>query len=177
MKLLKRLLLSVVSLIVILLLVSYFLPQQQHVERSVEINSPAEKIYPHLANPKLFSEWSPWSNIDPNMKTTYTGAESGEGAGMTWKSDDPNVGTGSWVITKAVVNESLDVDMDFGGQGGATSFFRLAPINGKTQVTWGFDTDAGMNPVMRYMGLLMDKLVGTEYAKGLEVLKQKLEND
>ena len=72
MKLIKRLLLSVVSLIVILVLASFFLPQKQHVERSVDITAPAEKVYPYLADPKLFSEWSPWSKIDPNMKVQYT---------------------------------------------------------------------------------------------------------
>ena len=175
MKLIKRLLLSVAALIVILILASYFLPQKQHVERSIDISAPAEIIYPHLANPKLFSEWSPWSSIDPNMKTTYSGAASGEGAGMTWQSDNQSVGTGTWVITKAVENESVEVNMDFGDQGGATSFFTLEPNGQNTKVIWGFDTDAGMNPIMRYMGLLMDKMVGNEYAKGLVALKQKLE--
>jgi len=174
-RLLKRLLFSVVSLLVILVLASFFLPQKQHVERSVDISAPVDKIYPYLADPKLFSEWSPWSSIDPNMKVQFTGPISGQGAGMTWQSDQPSVGNGSWVITKAVENESLDVEMDFGAQGTASSFFRLKPNGDKTQVIWGFDTDAGMNPVMRYMGLLMDKMVGTEYAKGLTVLKQKIE--
>jgi hypothetical protein len=109
------------------------------------------------------------------MKVQYTGAPSGKGAGMTWQSDDPNVGNGSWKITNAVENESLDVAMDFGDQGGATSFFRLKPNGGKTKVTWGFDTDAGNNPLMRWFGLLMDKMVGSEYAKGLDSLKQMLE--
>lgn len=175
MKLIKRLLLAVALFLVIVVLASFFLPQKQHVERSVDISAPAEKIYPHLANPKLFGEWSPWSTIDPNMKVKYTGPTSGQGAGMTWQSENQSVGTGSWVITKAIENESLEVNMDFGDQGGATSFFRLKPNDGKTQVTWGFDTDAGMNPIMRWMGLLMDKMVGNEYAKGLDTLKQKLE--
>ena len=171
----KRLLFSVVTLLIIIVLGSFFLPQKQHVERSVDISAPAEQIYPYLADPKLFGEWSPWSKIDPNMKVQYTGPASGEGAGMKWQSQNQSVGTGSWVITKAVENERLEVNMDFGDQGGATSFFSLKPKEGKTQVTWGFDTDAGMNPVMRYMGLLMDKMVGTEYAKGLAVLKGIIE--
>jgi uncharacterized protein YndB with AHSA1/START domain len=175
MKLIKRLLMAVSSILIILALASFFLPQKLHVERSVEISASAEKIYPHLADPKLFSQWSPWSKIDPNMKTTFIGAASGEGAGMSWMSDDPSVGSGSWKIIKAVENESLEAEMDFNGQSTATSFFKLKPTVSKTQVTWGFDTNAGMNPVMRWMGLMMDKMVGDEYAKGLAVLKQKIE--
>ena len=176
MKLLKRFLLCLASLLIILMLGSYVLPQKQHVERSLEISASADKIYHHLADPRLFIQWSPWSRIDPDMKTTFTGAASGEGAGMTWKSDQPSVGEGSWIISKAIENESLDVDMDFGDQGSAKSYFRLKPNGSNTQVIWGFNTDAGMNPIMRWMGLLMDKMVGGEYAKGLETLKQKLES-
>jgi len=175
MRILKRIILTLLSLIILLALVSFLLPQKQHVERSIEISASAEKIYPHLANPKLFGEWSPWSKLDPDMKVQYTGPQSGKGAGMMWQSDEPSVGNGSWEIIKAVENKSLDVAMDFGDQGGATSFFRLQPSGAKTQVTWGFDTDAGNNPMMRWFGLLMDDMVGSEYAKGLETLKGMLE--
>ncbi len=175
MRLIKRLLLSLLALVVILMLVSFLLPQKQHVERSLEISASAAKIYPYLANPKLFNQWSPWSKLDSNMKVQFSGPESGKGAGMSWQSEQSNVGSGSWTITNAVENESLDVDLDFGDQGGATSFFKLKSTGEKTQVTWGFDTDAGMNPMMRWFGLLMDKMVGSEYQKGLESLKLILE--
>ena len=176
MRLLKKLFLSLLVLIFILAIVSFLLPQKQHVERSVEISAPAKKIFPFLSNPKLFRLWSPWSKLDPEMKVQYTGPESGEGAGMKWQSNQSNVGNGSWVITRAVDNEALDITMDFGDQGSATSFFRLQENTGKTNVTWGFDTDAGMNPIMRWFGLMMDKMVGGEYAKGLDTLKQIVEN-
>ncbi len=175
MRLISRLLLALSALIVIMAIVSFFLPQKQKVVRSMDISAPAESIYPYLANPKKFSEWSPWSKIDPNMKVQYVGETSGKGAGMTWQSDQRSVGSGSWTIVKATENESIDVEMDFGDQGLATSFFTLKPAGASTQVTWGFETDAGMNPIMRWMGLLMDKMVGSEYEKGLADLKQMSE--
>jgi len=170
MRLISRLLLALSALIVIMAIASFFLPQKQQVERSVNVSAPAASIYPYLANPKMFSEWSPWSKIDPNMKVEYVGASSGKGAGMTWQSDQQSVGTGSWTIVKAI-----DVEMDFGDQGLATSFFTLKSTENNTQVTWGFETDAGMNPLMRWMGLLMDKMVGSEYEKGLNELKKLIE--
>ncbi len=111
------------------------------------------------------------------MKVQFIGPEAGKGAGMSWQSNEQSVGSGSWVISQAVENQSLNVEMDFGDQGTATSFFTLKPNVGKTKVTWGFDTDAGYNPIMRWFGLLMDKMVGGEYAKGLETLKGMMEND
>jgi len=172
MRLISRLLLLLSALIVILAIGSFFLPQNQHVERSVDISAPAESIYPYLSNPKKFSEWSPWSKIDPNMKMEYVGAESGKGAGMKWQSEQRSVGSGSWTIVDTKANETVNVEMDFGDQGIATSFFTLKPSGNNTQVTWGFDTDVGMNPLMRWMGLLMDKMVGSEYEKGLAELKR-----
>lgn len=175
MRLISRLLLLLSALIVILVIGSFFLPKSQHVERSVDIAASAEKIYPYLSNPKKFSQWSPWSKIDPDMKMEYVGAESGKGAGMKWQSEQPSVGSGTWTIVSIKENEAVNVEMDFGDQGVATSFFTLKPSGNNTQVTWGFDTDAGMNPLMRWMGLLMDKMVGTEYEKGLNELKTLIE--
>ncbi|MEE9303986.1 MAG: SRPBCC family protein [Thiotrichaceae bacterium] len=175
MKFLKKVILSLLFLFVVLTLVSFFLPQKQHVERNVEISASAEKIYPYLINPKLFNEWSPWSKLDPDMKVQFTGPESGIGAGMSWQSNQSDVGNGSWKIIKTVENESLVTALDFGDQGTATSFFRLQPKDGKTQVTWGFDTDAGMNPMKRWFGLLMDSMVGEAYQKGLQSLKVLVE--
>jgi len=175
MKILKNILTALLLLLIILALVGFILPQKQQVERSLEISASADKIYPYLANPKLFQKWSPWSKMDPNLKVQFTGPESGKGAGMTWQSKESNVGSGSWVISEAIENQSLNVNMDFGDQGAATSFFTLQPSAGKTNVTWGFETDAGMNPIMRWFGLLMDKMVGGEYAKGLQTLKDLLE--
>lgn len=175
MRLLKRLFIGICVLLLLLVGGSFLLPQQQHVERSISLSAPAAAVYPYLSNPKKFSEWSPWSKIDPNMKVEYSGPASGKGAQMKWVSKLPTVGEGSWTIVKAAENESVNVDMDFGQQGVAKSSFTLKPQGDKTQVTWGFDTDAGMNPVLRWVGLFMDKMIGAEYEKGLQDLKAVIE--
>lgn len=177
MRFIKRFLLTLVVLALLFLIVGFFLPQQQHVERSITIAAPAAAIYQHVASPRAFTQWSPWSNIDPDMVTEFSGPESGKGAAMTWKSDHPNVGSGSSTITGAVENQKLDFVLDFDGEGGGTSFFKLAPATDGTQVTWGFDADMGNNPMMRWFGLMMDKWVGTDYEKGLNSLKSLVEEN
>jgi len=42
-------------------------------------------------------------------------------------------------------------------------------------VKWGFATDMGMNPIARWMGLMMDRWVGADYQKGLARLKDLVE--
>ena len=175
MKFIKRFLFSLIALIVLLLIVGFFLPQQQHVERSISIAAPVSDVYKRIDSPKAFNEWSPWAKIDPQMVTEFSGPESGKGASMSWKSDHPNVGSGTWTITHATENKSVNLALSFEGQGDASSFFNLAPEAAGTKVTWGFDTDAGMNPIMRWFGLMLDKWVGADYEKGLNNLKLMLE--
>lgn len=176
MRLLKKAVIAVASLLLIMVLASFLLPQQQHVERSIDVSAPASKIFPYLINPKLFNEWSPWAGIDPNMKTEYSGPKAGKGASMSWQSSNQSVGSGRWTVSNFVDNKSVNIALDFGDQGTGTSTFLLKPNGDKTTITWGFDTDVGMNPVMRWMGLLMDKLVGPAYEEGLSKLKEKVES-
>ncbi len=175
MKLIKNLFIGLALVLAVAIVVSFVLPKTQHVERSTEIAATAETIYPYLSRPKLFHKWMPWSKLDADMKVEFSGPEEGLGAGMRWQSKQSDVGVGSWTITEVVKNESLKVALDFGDQGVATSFFHLQPQEEKTKITWGFDSDMGMNPVMRWFGLMMDKMVGAQYAQGLATLKTMVE--
>ena len=41
---------------------------------------------------------------------------------------------------------------------------------------WALDTDMGAGPVGRYFGLMMDSMVGADFAAGLQNLKLLLES-
>ncbi len=47
----------------------------------------------------------------------------------------------------------------------------LAPDGNGTRVTWTNEGDMGGNPVNRYFGLMMDRLVGPDFEAGLANLK------
>ena len=55
--------------------------------------------------------------------------------------------------------------------GTATGYFRLVETNRGVKVTNGFYGDNGVNLVGRYFGLFMDQMVGPQFEKGLENLK------
>ena len=55
MKILKNLLIIIVAIIALLLIVAVFLPSEYRVERSVEINKPAEEVYNYVADFNNFS--------------------------------------------------------------------------------------------------------------------------
>jgi effector-binding domain-containing protein len=65
--------------------------------------------------------------------------------------------------------------LDFGGEGIAYATFNLEPAEGGTKVVWSMDMDVGMNPAMRYMGLMFDTWIGKDYEEGLANLKKLVE--
>lgn len=175
MKVLRILFKLMLTIAVLFIVIAFFLPKQQQVERSIQVNAPAAQIMPYLTNLKTFNQWSPWAKIDPQgTQYTFTGPASGVGAKMAWSSENKNVGSGSQEI-KQVSPNRVDTYLDFGPQGNADAFWELTPNANGTQITWGFETDLGNNPVARWMGLMMDKFVGESYAEGLNDLKNLVE--
>ena len=52
---------------------------------------------------------------------------------------------------------------------------RLETAGAGTRVTWTNEGDMGANPVNRYFGLFMDRLVGPDFEGGLKNLKVLVE--
>lgn len=174
---LRNILIGLVVLILLAVAGAYVTPRNVHVERDIVINASAAEIFPYLNNYQHFYRWSPWSDRDPNATYAFEGPAEGVGARMTW-SGNKNVGTGSQEISVSEFPNHLETLLDFDGQGTAVAYFDLTPAEGGgTRVVWGFDTDMGMNPVARYMGLLMDKFVGADYQEGLENLRDLVESE
>lgn len=170
MRILKNLFIAVIGLIAVLLVGSLFVPATQHVERKVSIDASPAELFALLNGFREFNRWSPWADIDPNTSYAYTGPDSGVGARMEWSSEDPNVGAGVQEIVASTPNELIEVELRFDSQV-ARSAYELRPAGNGTEVVWSFDADFGANPIGRYMGLMMDKLIGPDYEKGLGRLK------
>ncbi|MCX6351201.1 MAG: SRPBCC family protein [Bacteroidetes bacterium] len=176
MKILKWLLICVLAIVVVAVVISFFLSSKVHVQRELTINAPAEKVYAQINTLKNWESWSPWHKKDPKMVLTYFGEASGSGAGYAWKSDMSGVGNGKMIITKTTLNESVSTDMDFMENGKATADFKLEKDGEGTKVIWGMDCDMSKPPVMgKIMGLMMDKMVGGDFEKGLNNLKEVCE--
>ncbi len=52
-------------------------PDSFRVERKVTIQAPPEKVFTTLNDFHQWDNWSPWSKLDPEMKKTFSGSESG----------------------------------------------------------------------------------------------------
>jgi uncharacterized protein YndB with AHSA1/START domain len=160
-----------VALVVLLVAVAYVLPRNVAVERSVTINAAPEAVFPLVNSLQNMSRWSPWLDRDPDTRLTYEGPGAGVGNRMVWTSDHPQVGNGSQEITASVENSQVVTAIDFGPMGTAMATITLAPDGSGTVATWGFQTDMGLNPLARWMSLMMDRWVGADYERGLDRLK------
>jgi hypothetical protein len=171
MKIVKSVLLVVIALVVVLVAVAYVLPSRYSVTRSIDIDASAAKIYPLVAEVRTWKQWSAWNQRDPAMEIVYSGPASGTGAKWTWHSKSE--GNGEMTLTSAEPDHRLGYSLffpDFNSTaGGFITFDAVTPTT--THVTWTNEGDLGNNPMMRWMGLAMDRMVGNDFATGLANLK------
>lgn len=117
-------------------------------------------------------EWSPWDGLDPQQQRTYSGPESGTGAGYAWVGND-QVGEGRMTITDSKASEQVTIKLEFIKPFAATNntTFTFSPAEGGTQVVWAM---SGENNFMsKAMGLFMDmdSMIGKDFEKGLASMK------
>lgn len=175
MKIIKRIVITLVVLAGIISIAGFLSPAHVHVERSLTVNAPAEIIHAQINTLKNWETWSPWHKIDTAMKVEYFGGESGAGAGYKWSSDHSDVGNGEMTIT-ASSPDSISTAMNFMENGVATGKFAFAKSDSGTKITWSMENDMGMNPIGRIFGLFMDKMVGPDFEKGLASIKEVAES-
>ncbi|MGQ0835990.1 MAG: SRPBCC family protein [Gammaproteobacteria bacterium] len=173
MHILRKLLYGLAIVVVALAVIAFFVPRHVRVERALTMRAPPTAVFELVNGFKRFNEFSPWFEHDPRAKYTYTGPESGVGARMEWTSD--SVGSGSQEIVKSESPTAVHTKLDFGAQGTAMAVWTIEPTDDGSRVTWAFETDLGMNPIARYMGLTFEHFIGPDYEKGLANLKKLAE--
>jgi hypothetical protein len=173
---LKKLLIVVLALPFLIIGGAYLLPPETEVSRSIVIEKDAKTVFSMVNDLKATQKWSPWSEKDPAMKVVYTGPSNGGGAAMSWESNNPQVGKGSQKIIESQNLKMVHTRLSFEGQNDADAKFQLEKLaENKTKLTWSFVSEHGKNPINRYMGLMFDTWVGSDYERGLLRLKNLLE--
>ena len=146
-------------------------PDTFRVQRSTVIHAPPESIQPHIANFRAWVNWSPYEKLDPAMKKTFSGPESGPGAVYAWEGNK-KAGEGRMEMRESSptrVTIQLDFTRPFEAHNMTT--FTLQPRGDRTEVTWAMD---GPQPFMQKVMCVfinMDRLVGKDFETGLANLK------
>jgi uncharacterized protein YndB with AHSA1/START domain len=169
-KTLKWLAIVLIGLAALLFVGGYALSPEFKAVRSVTINTPADKAYSLIADPREWKRWSVWNQRDPAMAITYSGPPSGAGAAWEWKSNTE--GDGKMTFTAAEPGKRVAYDLyfpDFGTTSGGDLL--LTAEGGATKVTWTMNGNMGSNPLLRWFALFGDKMVGKDFEAGLANLK------
>jgi effector-binding domain-containing protein len=167
----KRIAIAAIAFLVIAVGITYLLPREIRVVREVGVDAPISAVFALVDGFDRFNDWSPWVNADPDARYVFDGPDRSVGARMSWDGDPDTVGTGTQTIIERVPFEKVRSELDFGSQGAAMSTFTLSEQGEGTLIRWEFETDMGLNPLGRWMGLFMDRWVGGDYETGLASIK------
>jgi hypothetical protein len=173
---LKKILIGVAAVIAVLVIVIATRPATFHVERSVEVAAPPASAFALVNDFHKWALWSPYEKLDPGMKRTFEGAESGTGAAYAWHGNK-EVGRGRMTIENSVSPSELSIKLEFVEPFAATNTatFTFAPTGQGTKVTWAMDGKNGFVAKAAHLVMDMDKLVGKDFERGLAAMKTEAE--
>lgn len=145
--------------------------KNHHMERSVVINAPKEKVWQHVGSLKEYNVWDPFSKADKDIVITYSGAGDQVGDSYHWKGNS-KVGEGEQSVTETVPNDKFTTKLHFiePFEGDAVAKFVLTPEGNGTKVTWSIDNE--LNAMMKIMKPMMDMNMETMFDQGLGDLKK-----
>ena len=145
------------------------------VTRSTTVDAPPARVHALVDDFHQWTVWSPWEGIDPAMRRTYSGPDSGVGARYAW-SGNRKAGAGSMTITSSAP-ERIGVELSFTKPWRTTNQvdFLIVPTGSATEVTWRMTGEQkGLAAVFGKI-YPMDKLVGGDFERGLAQLKSAAE--
>ena len=172
----KKILIGLGAVIALVLLVGLLLPGKMEVSKSILINAPAGYVFEEINDLKRNPEWSYWNSLYKEMTVTYGEVSTGVGAVSEW--DGPESGKGKMTIVESIPNQSIKMDLDFVEQGTAQAWYTFAAEGEGTNLTTGFSSDVGLNPIGRIVGAVlvkpeMEKAFDHNLAKLKEIAESK----
>jgi effector-binding domain-containing protein len=165
----------VFGIIAVLVIIGYIIPKSYKVERVNYIKSKPLTIYGLASNFKLWHLWVAWTK---EVDTTAVFEINGEPAmvGTSWKWDGKDLGNGELVLSKLIPGQIVAYDLAFDkGKYRSKGAIIIENLGDSCKVSWIDEGDLGYNPINRYMGLFMDKMMGPDFEKGLAKMKLRAE--
>ncbi|HEX7883951.1 MAG TPA: SRPBCC family protein [Afipia sp.] len=161
----------------ILLIAAARRPDTFRVQRSIDINAPAEKIFSLINDYRHWASWSPYENIDPAMQRTFSGAPNGKGSVYEWNGNK-NVGRGRMEIMDTTPPSQIVIKLDFFSPFEAHNIaeFTVQSKGRATSVTWAMHGPVPFMAKIMHMFFNMDRMVGGQFQQGLASMKSVAES-
>jgi uncharacterized protein YndB with AHSA1/START domain len=174
-KLFAAFLLSVIITIAIL---SFFMATSLKVEKSITINAPASAVFEQLVKLENFNAWSVWNRQDSAIKHVIIGTDGTVGAVSNWKGQPEISGEGKIEITSVEKDRKVTHTIHFlkPQKNKAESVFTLTETDrGVTKLTWQFMMATPRPWNIFNLFYSMDKERGKDFDDGLSSLKKIIE--
>lgn len=172
---LKKLLLTLLVFIVLLLGIGFLLPTEWEVERSVVIDAAPGAVYSTVATLKTWPDWTYWNRErDPSCEWSFEGPETGPGAVMKWEG---NVHMqGSLTIDAGGPATGIQYTLAMQDMTPLQGSIALAPEASRTKATWRTHGASDGMPWSNWlMLLLIEPVMGGFFEEGLNNLKTRVE--
>lgn len=169
--------LALAAIIAVFLVFVALQPSAFHVTRTTMISAPASAAFALVNDFHEWEKWSPYEKLDPTMKKTFAGGQTGIGAVYTW-SGNANVGDGRTTITESCPSELIRIKLEmmrpFAGTNDVE--FSFMPDGKQTAVTWSISGNYSFVPKAFGLFMNMDKMMGVQFETGLAQLKAVVES-
>ena len=168
----KKILLGIVVVLAVLVLGVLALaatrPTHYTIQRTATVAAPPSTVHSLVDDLHRFPEWSPWQKLDPAMKVTYDGPQTGVGSKYHWVGNK-DAGEGRMTITESTPGQSVVMKLEFikPFASVATTTLAMAPEGEGSKVTWMMEGD--WDYMSKIMGLFMnmDTMIGKDFTEGL----------
>ena len=161
---------GIVVLVLVVALLAFIAtrPSGFHIERSAQVNAPADVVHSIINDLRQWEKWSPYDKRDPAMKKTFEGPSAGPGAKYAWSGNN-QVGEGRMTILESKPGELVSMKLEFIRPFTGTNEvnFILVPSGNGTRVTWAMDGKYHFMAKAMSLVMDMDKMVGKDFEQGL----------
>ena len=170
---LSTILLVLVLVIAVILAIAATKPNSFKVERSARIEAPPEKIFPLINDFRRWGAWSPWEHVDPDMKRTFSGPDSGVGSIYEWEGNN-KAGKGRMEITQSRPSSHVSLNLDFIKPFKASNVteFDFVPNGNATDFRWVMHGPSPFVTKIMMVFTTMDKMIGKDFDQGIVNLKK-----
>jgi hypothetical protein len=162
MRLIKLVLISVVVLFALITGIASLLPSHVRISRAIDINAPADRIYPKLADVRQWDGWNEYIRFYHNKRPESDRLMSQEITIVLDQKSDTLI-TASWQQLSG---------SKFG------SGYQLISYPGRslhTTLQWYFDFNVKWYPWEKFQSIVYDEQLGPVMEKSLQNLKQQVE--
>lgn len=146
-----------------------------HLDASLTIDVPAQRVFDRMNDLSRFNDWNPFPSMDATTQSHHEGPAAGPGAVFMY--EGKRVGKGRMEITSVEAPARIDIAMTFWRGEVATqakAAFVVTDHGERSEVHWTFDEDRGWG--MYLLGKVMfDSMMTKSFHGGLTALKARVE--